>query len=434
VRPSPRLLRLLWGWLALGLIASISPPLAIAWAVAGAALLLLFAVDTLLVFRATPPRIDRVIAASQPVGVWRPVLLALDNPSPRPVYLRLFDHYPAGAQTEGLPLTMRVPARGRIESRYQIRFTERGEHGFPHIELLLETPLRLAVRRWLAPVAHRVRVYPNFAAVAKYALLATDNRLSQLGIRQKRRRGEGLEFHQLREYRDGDALRQVDWKASSRLRKLISREYQDERNQQIFFLLDCGSRMRAREGGLSHFDEALNAMLLLAHVALRQGDAVGCLSFGHDTRSVLPRKGSATLHVLMERVFDLQPGFNAPDYRKAATDLAKLTDKRSLVLILTNLRDEDGEELMAAVNLLRKRHLVLVASLRETAVARLLAKPAADFDAALTVAAARLYFNARSHALDRLKRRGAQVLDVEPAGLPVALVNRYLEIKRSGAL
>jgi uncharacterized protein (DUF58 family) len=434
MRPSPRFLRLLWAWLAFGLISSFWQPLVMAWAVAGAALLLLFAVDVLLVLLAEPPRIDRIIAASQPVGVWRPVLLTIENPSSHALHLRLFDHYPAAAQTEGLPLAIRVPARSRSETRYQIRFTERGEHGFPHIEALLEAPLRLALRRLLAPVAHRVRVYPNFAAVAKYALLATDHRLSQLGIRQKRRRGEGLEFHQLREYREGDALRQVDWKASSRLRKLISREYQDERDQQIFFLLDCGSRMRAKEGALSHFDEALNAMLLLAHVALRQGDAVGCLSFGHDTRSVRPGKGSATLNVLMEKLFDLHAGFNAPDYRKAATDLAKLTDKRSLVLILTNLRDEDGDELIAAVNLLRKRHLVLVASLRETAVAALLAKPAADFEAALTVAAARHYFNARSRALDRLKRLGALVLDVEPAGLPVALVNRYLEIKRSGAL
>ena len=169
MRPSPRFLRLLWAWLALGLVASFWQPLVLVWAVAGAALLLLFGVDALLIFFAAPPRIDRVIAASQPVGVWRPVLLAVENSSSHPLHLQLFDHYPAGAQTEGLPLTLRVPARSRSEAHYQIRFTERGAHGFPHIEALLEAPLRLALRRLLRRSAQRVRVYPNFAAVAKYA-------------------------------------------------------------------------------------------------------------------------------------------------------------------------------------------------------------------------------------------------------------------------
>ena len=128
----------------------------------------------------------------------------------------------------------------------------------------------------IQPLKSEVRNYPNFSSVMKYSLLATDQRLNQMGILKKRRRGEGLNFHQLREYRDGDSLRQIDWNATARTHKLISRDYQEERDQQIIFLVDCGRRMLAHDDQLSHFDHTLNAILLLSHVALRQGDAVEC--------------------------------------------------------------------------------------------------------------------------------------------------------------
>jgi uncharacterized protein (DUF58 family) len=434
MRPTPLFLRLLWGWLALSLAAALWPSLVEAWAAAGFCLFSLFGLDIWFIRQQTPPPVEREIAHSQPVGLWRPVSLTISNTTSRPLRVTAFDHYPLQSDIQDLPLTMNIAPHTRAEMTYQIRFNNRGEQTFSGVDLLIDAPWKLAQRRMFIPNEFTVRVYPNFAAIAKYALLATDHHLSQIGIRHRRRRGQGLEFHQLREYREGDALRQIDWKTTSRLRKLISREYQDERDQQIMFLLDCGNRMRTKDGALSHFDEALNAMLLLAHVALKQGDAVGCMSFGHDSRFVPARKGRAALSVLMETLFDLEPGLNAPDYATAATRLAEATDKRSLVLILTNLRDEDSNELATAVKVLRKRHLVVVASLRETAVTQLAATPVTDFNSALTIAAARHYFNARHQTLEKLKLSGAQILDVEPAALPVALVNRYLDIKRRGVL
>ena len=143
-----------------------------------------------------------------------------------------------------------------------------------------------AARAWQisrrSGTASPVRVYPNFRALAKYTLLATDNRLSQIGVLQVRRRGEGMEFHQLREYRQGDAQRAIDWKATSRTQRLIAREYEEEKDQRVLLVIDCGRRMASKDDELSHFDHALNAALLLAHVALRQGDAVGMMTMGGD--------------------------------------------------------------------------------------------------------------------------------------------------------
>jgi len=435
MRPTPRLFWLLAGWTVWAVLASIWEPLFIPWAAGGIALLLCVVLDGWQAWNQAPPRIARKAAHSLPVGVWREVLLEVDNPLRQKSVVRVFDHYPSACEMEGLPFTFTLAPRTRARTSYRLRFTVRGEHSFAGIEALIDSPFGLLHRRVFIDAPQRVRVYPNFAAVAKYALLATDNRLSQIGVRQRRRRGEGLSFHQLREYREGDTPRQIDWKATARVNKLISREYQDERDQQIMFLLDCGNRMRAKEdNSLSHFDEALNALLLLAHVALRQGDAVGCMSFGHDTRLIPARKGHTALNYLMERLFDLEPGSNSPDYRQAATDIAKTLHKRSLVLILTNLRDEDDEELHEAIEVLRRRHLVLLASLRETAVQCLTDQPRNIFDSAIEAAAALQYIGIRNATIERLKRSGAHVLDVTPTALPIALVNRYLDFKRSGAL
>ncbi|MDR2881550.1 MAG: DUF58 domain-containing protein [Azoarcus sp.] len=435
MRPAPRLFWLLGGWLAWAVLASFWPTLITPWAVGGVVLLLFAALDGWWAWRQAPPRIVRKLAHSLPVGVWREVLLEIENPLPQKSVIRVFDHYPSACDMEGLPLTFTLAPQTRTRAPYRLRFTARGEHSFVGIEALIDSPFSLLHRRVFIDATHCARVYPNFAAVAKYALLATDNHLSRIGVRQRRRRGEGQSFHQLREYREGDTPRQIDWKATARVNKLVSREYQDERDQQIMFLLDCGNRMRAKEdGSLSHFDEALNALLLLAHVALRQGDAVGCMSFGHDTRLVPARKGRAALNHLMERLFDLEPGSNSPDYRSAATHIAKTVHKRSLVLILTNLRDEDDEELRDAIEVLRRRHLVLLASLRETAVQHLIEQPRTTLEAALEAAAALQYISIRNTTIERLKRSGAHVLDVTPAMLPIALVNRYLDFKSSGAL
>jgi len=277
-------------------------------------------------------------------------------------------------------------------------------------------------------------VYPNFRHVVRYSLLATENRTSQLGIRRRPRRGEGLEFHQLREYRDGDSMRQIDWKVTARVRKTISREYQDERDQQIVFLLDCGRKMRARDDELSHFDHALNSVLLLAHVALRQGDAVGLLSFSGERRWLAPRKGAHHLNPIMNAVYDLDASTRASDYLGAAQDLLQHVRKRALVVVVTNLRDEDHQELAMATRLLRRSHLVLVASLRERVLADTLAAPVHDLDDALRTASTHRYLESRQRAHDLLRGDGALALDCEPQQLGVALVNGYLDVKSRGLL
>ncbi len=228
--------------------------------------------DLLLQRREPVPEIKRELRGSVPVGVWSEVKLQVTNLGSRPQWLSLHDHHPSNYAVEGLPAQLTIPADRTARVTYRLRPNQRGDGEFKGVDLVTVSPFGLWQRKQYLSLPETVKVYPNFRTVSQYTLLATDHHLSQLGIKQRLRRGEGSDFHQLREYRGGDSLRQIDWKATSRYHKLISREYQDERDQQILFMLDCGRRMRHLEDDTGHLDQALNAMLLLAYVAAEQGD------------------------------------------------------------------------------------------------------------------------------------------------------------------
>jgi len=431
---SRRTVQLAGAAIVFAIAASIWPALLPAWEIAIGVLLIGMLAD-LVVARALPPQLEleRRIPASLAIGRWRECIVRVHNRGPFAVRCDVYDHVPAACEVEGLPFAATVPAGGFVQATYRIRPTERGLLTIDAAEVRVATPFGL----WEVPqrvgATHKLRCYPDFAELADYALFAVENRLSRIGVLHRRRRGEGLEFHQLREYREGDAVRQIDWKATSRRGRLIAREYEDERDQQIVFLIDCGRRMIARDGTLSHFDEALNAVLLLAFVALRQGDAAGLMTFAGDTpRFVPPRKSHSTVNLFLNALYDAQPTLRPPDYYAAAIELSRRIKRRSLVIVLSNLRDEDEETLAPALALLRRKHLVLFANLREAALDRLREAPVRDLESALAYASGAVYERDRTAVTQRIQAMGTVLLDTLPDTLAVSLVNRYIDLKRSG--
>jgi uncharacterized protein (DUF58 family) len=435
VNPTRTFLALSLGWLTLAVLASLWPSLVFAWQLSGWSLLALALIDALLAWRLDGVDAARSLPGTLPLGVWTEVRVRVQNLQALPRTLRIFDHHPTAMSQRGLPQTIKVSGRAWAELAYQVQPEHRGSFVFGAFQILALSPLRFWWRDLRRGQPTPVRVYPNFAAVKKYALLAVNNRLAQLGVHQKRRRGEGMEFHQLREYRDGDSMRQVDWKATARQHKLISREYQDERDQQIIFLLDCGRRMRALDGALSHFDHTLNAVLLLSYVALREGDGVGLMSFaGDEERWLPPHKTPSALNKMLNALFDLQPSTRATDYLAAAESAAARIKKRALVVLVTNVRDEDDDTLGPALALLRQRHRVLLASLRERALEQTLLGTIRNLDDALQHGAIFEYLDQRRRGFEKLTTHGVRAMDLLPEQLPLALVNRYFELKREGGL
>ncbi len=390
--------------------------------------------DALSLFGKGHIQAERKVMHALSLGAWADVKITLHNQFRYPIRLQIYDHVPTQLEHEGLPVDVKIPARTWVKTPYRVKPIERGPATFEFLQIRIYSVLGLWKKNIKLPLRSEIRNYPNFSSVMKYTLLATDQRLNQMGILKKRRRGEGVDFHQLREYRDGDSLRQIDWKATARTRKIISRDYQEERDQQIIFLVDCGRRMLAHDDQLSHFDHTLNAILLLSHVALRQGDAVGLMTFSGHERWIPPRKSMGSVNSILNSIYDLQPSLISPDYTKAATQLMTRQKRRALVVLITNLRDEDTDELLPALHIMRKRHLVMLASMQESAINKMLDKPVLGFDTALDHAAAQHYLGYRRDAHQKVMSEGILHLDVMPQELPINIVNRYLEVKSSGRL
>ena len=410
------------------------PALTVLWGGAMLALALLAGLDAVLSRGAPALRIERQTSGVWAVDSWNSITLTVHNEDSRRLRLRLIDDYPTHWQLEGLPHSCVIEPGAWVAITYRLRPLQRGDGLFGPCYLRVASPLRLwQVQRRLGP-EQTVKVFPDFSRLLGQTLHATDRRTPSTGTLRRRRRGEGTDFRQLREYREGDSLRSIDWKATARLQKPISREYQEERDQQVVFLLDTGRRMLACDDGVAHFDHALHAVLTLGFVAQKQGDAVGLMSFGGDCRWLGPQKGRIGLDRLLAGVYDLQAHEVAPDYVQAAATLLQRLGKRAFVVLITNLRDEDDEAMRTACELLSRKHLVMCASLREKALDEAVTAPVGQFADALRLSAAELYLQQRQNTIRSLGMRAGHLIDVTPQRLAMALVNRYLDIKESGQL
>ncbi|MEE9253602.1 MAG: DUF58 domain-containing protein, partial [Pseudomonadales bacterium] len=215
--------------------------------------------DWVLLRRLPPLKVTRSVTPNISLNRAAQVELDIEHGFGRRLIARIHDLHPEDVVCAEMPLIVPLHPNERSVIDYHVRPTRRGDLQFGSTELLLPSPLGLWERRHRTGEPSHIRVYPDFAAISRYLEMVSDQHVSRLGIKLNQRRGEGLEFHQLRDYRPGDTMRQIDWKATSRRRKLISKEYQEERDQQVLFAIDSGRRMRSQDGELSHFDHALNA-------------------------------------------------------------------------------------------------------------------------------------------------------------------------------
>lgn len=365
---------------------------------------------------------------------WSDITLNISNTSNQPLHAQVHDMHPQLCQVRGLPRTQILTANSVTNIVYEAMAETRGNMEFDGIDCQIRTKLGLWYRKVRLPCHNKIKIYPNFKNNKLFGMLLSRKSLDHTGIRRLPRPGEGNDFHQLREYRDGDSLRQIDWKATARMQKLIAREYAQERDQQIVFLLDCSMRMRHQDEKASHMDETLNAVVLLSHVALQQGDATGIMTFGGVDRWIPPAKGMVSARRLMNGLYDLEATRELPDYVQAVESLAVRLKRRALIILITNLRNEDGQSALDALARLRGKHMVLMADLRES-----------DLDEALeteptTAEEAVLWLSAEQYRLQRRQQHrlaiagGAKLLDVTPKNLSADLITRYLAIKRLGQL
>jgi uncharacterized protein (DUF58 family) len=434
MRPSGRALYAIAIWGALGLVASIWSNLEVYWWGAAGLLLLLGLIDAIALLATGKIIVERELPGRFALGVQDEVELILRNRSKRSVRLRAYDAVPDEAEVWDMPWEGRVKSGDFARVTYPVKMLERGQAFFDATHLLVASPLRFWWRARRGGEEETVRVYPNYEPLVRFTLLSMESSENPMGIVHKNRIGVSREFHQLREYHEGDVLSQIDWKATSKHRELISREFEEQRDQNIILAVDCSRRMRAMDGDITQFDHCLNAMLLLAFIALRQGDKVGVMGFGGDPRWFPPAKGAHSMTALLNHLYDYQASDYPADFSEAAEQLDIRQKRRALVVVLTNVRGEDGSDLVPALRSLRRRHLVMLANLREGELNENLAKPVDSLDEALRYGSTRMYLEERAKLFEHLSAHGVHSLDSTASTLPVDLTNTYLRIKASGQL
>ncbi len=356
----------------------------------------------------------------------------------RPLVVELFDRMPA--LVRGGVHRVEFPLDPGMEQAVPFTLTgmARGRAVLGDVALRLRTPWRLMAVRYTAPMSDAMLVTPSVSGVRRLRLLAMQHRLDTVGIRALRRRGEGRGFAGLRDYVLGDDPRDIDWKATARRAKLITREYTIERSQTVITLIDAGRGMTQLAGRYTRFEQALSSALVLTDVAVAAGDRVGTLVFDDEVRAFVPALQSrGALRRVRDAFVPLEPTLREPDYAAAFRFLAAHQRKRALIVFFTDVIDARASQaLVAHVTRSAAHHLALVVALRNDAVFRAALLPAAGSgaDAAYESAAAEELIEAREGALERMRRAGAVVLDVSPRVMTAGVVNRYLEIKSRGAL
>jgi uncharacterized protein (DUF58 family) len=362
-----------------------------------------------------------------------------------PGKIKIFDLYDDSFECRAFPQAVYwKKGISEIVLEYDALPVLRGDWEFPACELLLSSPLRF----WRLKVIHRVsargKTYPEFSELSSGADLRAV--IEAAGKKSVRKRGAGLEFKQLRGWQNGDSVRGIDWRATSRKNEIIVREYIEEQDQQILLLLDSGYRLhRQTESGKktagmqTQFDAALNAALLLSWVALKHGDSVSAGIFGNEERWISPRKGIQELPYLINSLYDVQSASVPSSIFSALEKAQQRLKRRTFIICISNFREEDEEELSRILPVVGRRHLLLMVSLSENE-AELLSKkdlPRAgspSSDDVLTSAAASYYLARRKTLYKKWERSGLLVLDANAASLSSTLINNFISVKRKGLL
>ena len=365
------------------------------------------------------------------LGVENRITVELRNRSNRAIEFAVRDEPPPRFQFEDTYRQGRVGPRETWQGNYMVLPPKRGDYRFGDVHVRWSGPLGLIRRQADTETSGPVKVYPNLIDVRKYDLLLRQNRLRELGLRHTRLTGEGTEFEGLREYRQDDEFRRINWKATARRRRPVTIEYQTERSQNIMAVVDIGRMMQSPVGLMSKLDYVLNAVLLLTYVSGGMGDRVGLLTFADTVQTFIPPKGGRSqFYKMLELLYKVEPQGVEPAYRQALNYLSFKQRRRSLMLLFTDLSSGYGmDELLANVALLSKTHLVLVVTIQDPDVTRLASRVPKTGEALYQKMTAERLLEKRQLGLDRLHQHGVYTLDVPADKLSISVIDRYLDLK-----
>jgi len=362
--------------------------------------------------------------------------VSIQNKYPFEITVNIIDEIPVQFQKRDFKKTLQIPAKSIKEYTYNLRPVERGEYIFGHLNLYISSPIGIVNRRYRFEKDQMVKVYPSFIQMKKYSFLALDNRLTLYGMKKIRRIGHTMEFEQIKDYVIGDDIRTINWKATAKKANLMVNQYQDEKSQPIYTIIDGSRTMKMPFNGLTLLDYAINSTLAFSNIALKKKDKVGLLSFAENIKNHVPASSKKThLNTISEVLYNTNTKFLDSDFGTLYTQIKRKITQRSLLLLYTNFEHISAlERQLIYLKALSKKHVLVVIFFQNTELDKLLTTNAENLEEVYHKTIAQKADYDKKVMAKRLAKYGIQTILTKPEDLTVNTINKYLEIKAKGLI
>lgn len=388
--------------------------------------------DVVLLFKTTRGlRGERIVAEKLSNGDENEISIYLESFYSLPVSLRIFDEIPHQFQRRDLEFNLVMESGSTKIVKYHLRPVKRGVYSFGSVNVLVQTKLKLVARRYKFSSNKEVPVYPSYIQMRKYELLAIHNRLTLSGIKKIRRIGHNQEFELIKEYVAGDDFRTINWKATARKSRLMVNQFQDERSQQVYSLIDKGRVMQMPFAGMSLLDYAINASLVISNIAIKKSDKAGLITFQDKIGNILKAtRLNNQMATIQEVLYNQKTAFLETDYSVLYTTIRRTISQRSLLLLFTNFESIHSlhRQLPYLINL-HKTHLLIVIFFENTELKTLIDNPADNLKEIYYKAVAERFSYEKKLIVKELQKHGIQSILTAPEKLTVNTINKYLELK-----
>jgi len=362
------------------------------------------------------------------------VFVYLENLYPFKVAIKIIDEIPFQFQKRDFEYLFKLDSHEEHSFSYGLRPLERGEYHFGKLIVFVSSPLRIIAKRYLFDEKQMVAVYPSYIQMKKYEFLAMSNRLTEFGLKKIRRIGHTMEFEQIKNYVPGDDIRTINWKATAKRAQLMVNQYQDEKSQPIYSIIDLGRVMKMPFDGLKLLDYAINSSLAFSNIALRKNDKAGLLTFSKKVDKIVAASNKKThLNTINEALYNITTKFTDSDFGYLYALIKRKITQRSLLIIYTNFEHISAmKRQLPFLQAIAKQHVLITVFFENTELDELITSSAENTQDIYHKTIAEKFAFEKRLIVKELEKRGIHAILTKPQNLTVNVINKYLEFKAKG--
>ncbi|QCX41063.1 DUF58 domain-containing protein [Aureibaculum algae] len=365
-----------------------------------------------------------------------PVPVTIENKYPIKIFLKVIDELPKQFQKRDFELNTEIATKQSHNFEYQVRPVERGEYNFGNLNLFVSSSLQMVARRYRFDAEQMVAVYPSYIQMRKYEFLALSNKLTEFGLKKIRRIGHTMEFEQIKNYVAGDDVRTINWKATAKRAQLMVNQYQDEKSQPIYSIVDTGRVMKMPFEELKLLDYAINSTLALSNIALLKNDKAGLLTFSKKLEKLIPASNKRThINVINEALYNVDTKFTDSDFGYLYATIKRKINQRSLLILYTNFEHISSlHRQLPFLKAISRQHLLVTVFFENTELDDLISENVEDLQSIYHKTIAEKFAYEKRLIVKELENRGIHAILTKPQNLSVNVINKYLEFKAKGLI